>query len=185
MFIGRDVRSEARTAIGDGLRAEYLVALRRDRRRARCRCCGCVRLRREASPRESRIRTTGSPSSSRSSSTTRSTTCAPKRICVARSSQRMPGWSACSRPTGSPDGRQRPPRSISSASSRGSPSTPGAVQRLTALFTQAKFSHHDVDATMKEDAIDALEQVRDELRGGRDDASLPVELSVPSAGSMP
>jgi Domain of unknown function (DUF4129) len=61
----------------------------------------------------------------------------------------------------------------------------GAVQRLTALFTQAKFSHHDVDATMKEDAIDALEQVRDELRGARTDASVPVELSVPSAGSTP
>jgi hypothetical protein len=39
-----------------------------------------------------------------------------------------------------------------------------AVARLTDLFTQAKFSHHDVDATMKEDAIQALEQVRDELR---------------------
>lgn len=38
-----------------------------------------------------------------------------------------------------------------------------AVARLTDLFTQAKFSHHDVDATMKEDAIQALEQVRDEL----------------------
>jgi hypothetical protein len=44
--------------------------------------------------------------------------------------------------------------------------TPGsdAVARLTALFTQAKFSHHEVDATMKEEAIEALEQVRDELR---------------------
>jgi hypothetical protein len=39
-----------------------------------------------------------------------------------------------------------------------------AVARLTDLFTQAKFSHHDVDATMKEDAIQALEQVRDELQ---------------------
>jgi len=38
---------------------------------------------------------------------------------------------------------------------------------------------------MKEDAIDALEQVRDELRSACDDASLPVELSVPSAGSTP
>jgi hypothetical protein len=41
---------------------------------------------------------------------------------------------------------------------------PGAIGRLTDLFTQAKFSHHDVDSTMKESAIDALEQVRDELR---------------------
>lgn len=39
-----------------------------------------------------------------------------------------------------------------------------AVERLTALFTRAKFSQHDVDTAMKEEAIDALEQVRDELR---------------------
>jgi Domain of unknown function (DUF4129) len=45
-----------------------------------------------------------------------------------------------------------------------------AVARLTNLFTQAKFSHHDVDATMKEDAIQALEQVRDELRPSPDGA---------------
>jgi Domain of unknown function (DUF4129) len=45
-----------------------------------------------------------------------------------------------------------------------------AVARLTDLFTQAKFSHHDVDATMKEDAIQALEQVRDELRPPPDGA---------------
>ena len=40
----------------------------------------------------------------------------------------------------------------------------GAVERLTALFTRAKFSQHDVDTAMKEEAIGALEQVRDELR---------------------
>lgn len=39
-----------------------------------------------------------------------------------------------------------------------------AVRRLTDLFERAKFSQHDVDAGMKEAAIDALEQVRDELR---------------------
>ena len=43
-----------------------------------------------------------------------------------------------------------------------------AVARLTSLFTQAKFSHHDVDAAMKEEAIEALEQVRDELRPSPD-----------------
>ena len=43
-----------------------------------------------------------------------------------------------------------------------------AVARLTGLFTQAKFSHHDVDAAMKEEAIEALEQVRDELRPSPD-----------------
>jgi len=39
-----------------------------------------------------------------------------------------------------------------------------SVRRLTDLFTQAKFSQHDVDVGMKEEAIAALEQVRDELR---------------------
>jgi uncharacterized membrane protein YidH (DUF202 family) len=46
--------------------------------------------------------------------------------------------------------------------------TPEAIGRLTALFTQAKFSHHAVDTSMKESAIAALEQVRDELRALRD-----------------
>ncbi len=41
---------------------------------------------------------------------------------------------------------------------------PGRVGRLTDLFTRAKFSHHEVDLTMKEEAIGALEHVRDELR---------------------
>jgi hypothetical protein len=44
----------------------------------------------------------------------------------------------------------------------------GAVERLTRLFTRAKFSQHDVDIAMKEEAIDALEQVRDELRLARE-----------------
>jgi hypothetical protein len=41
---------------------------------------------------------------------------------------------------------------------------PGAVGRLTALFTRAKFSAHAVDVGMKDEAIRALEQTRDELR---------------------
>ena len=41
---------------------------------------------------------------------------------------------------------------------------PRAVERLTVLFTRAKFSQHDVDTAMKEEAIGALEDVRDELR---------------------
>jgi hypothetical protein len=49
-----------------------------------------------------------------------------------------------------------------------------AVQRLTALFTRAKFSQHDVDTAMKEDAIDALERIRDELRE-RASAPAPTE----------
>lgn len=39
-----------------------------------------------------------------------------------------------------------------------------AVSRLTALFAWAKFSGHDVAPEMKNDAIEALEAVRNELR---------------------
>ncbi len=39
-----------------------------------------------------------------------------------------------------------------------------SIRRLTDLFTMAKFSQHVVDAGMKEEAIDILEQIRDELR---------------------
>jgi len=40
-----------------------------------------------------------------------------------------------------------------------------AVSRLTDLFERAKFSLHEIDPAMREDAIDALTAVRDELRG--------------------
>ena len=40
----------------------------------------------------------------------------------------------------------------------------GSVRRLTELFLQAKFSQHVVNTAMKEEAIEALVQVRDELR---------------------
>jgi hypothetical protein len=40
----------------------------------------------------------------------------------------------------------------------------GSVERLTALFEEAKFSPHDVDGGMKMEAIDALAALRDELR---------------------
>jgi hypothetical protein len=58
------------------------------------------------------------------------------------------------------------------------------VARLTDLFTQAKFSHHDIDATMKEEAIKALEQVRDELRPAPDgQPARPGEASLAEASS--
>jgi hypothetical protein len=41
---------------------------------------------------------------------------------------------------------------------------PAAAERLTALFERAKFSSHDVDPAMKEQAIDALVAVRDDLQ---------------------
>jgi hypothetical protein len=40
-----------------------------------------------------------------------------------------------------------------------------SVFELTALFERAKFSRHEVDAGMKDEAIGALAAVRDELRG--------------------
>lgn len=40
----------------------------------------------------------------------------------------------------------------------------GAVTRLTDLFEWAKFSHHEPDASMRDEAIDALVALRDELR---------------------
>jgi hypothetical protein len=40
-----------------------------------------------------------------------------------------------------------------------------AVTRLTALFEQAKFSRHEIDSTMKRDAIGALRVIRDDLQG--------------------
>jgi tetrahydromethanopterin S-methyltransferase subunit B len=49
-----------------------------------------------------------------------------------------------------------------------------AVERLTALFARAKFSQHHVDLTMKEEAIGALEQVRDELRERSDPPESPL-----------
>lgn len=40
-----------------------------------------------------------------------------------------------------------------------------AVRSLTGLFEQAKFSAHTIDAHMKQDAIDALQVIRDDLVG--------------------
>jgi hypothetical protein len=43
---------------------------------------------------------------------------------------------------------------------------PGAATRLTGLFEQAKFSDHAIGLSAKQDAVAALEAVRDELRAG-------------------
>lgn len=59
---------------------------------------------------------------------------------------------------------------------------PDPIGRLTELFTQAKFSHHNVDSTMKENAIDALAQVRDELRALNDRRRAP-EPHTPQAST--
>jgi heme exporter protein D len=44
------------------------------------------------------------------------------------------------------------------------PPSSGAIERLTSLYTRAKFSQHEIDPVMKGDAIAALEHLRDELR---------------------
>jgi hypothetical protein len=46
-----------------------------------------------------------------------------------------------------------------------------ALRRLTALFEWAKFSAHDVDRPMRDQAIEALVAVRDELRANRLEAA--------------
>ena len=38
-----------------------------------------------------------------------------------------------------------------------------AVRRLTSLFEQAKFSRREIDASMKQDAIGALREIRDDM----------------------
>src|SRR5262245_53705019 len=45
-----------------------------------------------------------------------------------------------------------------------------ALRRLTGLFEWAKFSAHEVDRPMRDEAIDALVEVRDELRASRIEA---------------
>ena len=44
-------------------------------------------------------------------------------------------------------------------------SQPAAVARLTSLFQEARFSRHEIDGTMKRDAIDALREIREDLTG--------------------
>jgi hypothetical protein len=46
-----------------------------------------------------------------------------------------------------------------------------ALRRLTTLFQWAKFSAHDVEPRMRDEAIGALLEVRDELRANRIEAA--------------
>jgi hypothetical protein len=43
-----------------------------------------------------------------------------------------------------------------------------SIHRLNELFATAQFSHHDVDLKMKDEAIDALVEVRDGLRASEE-----------------
>ena len=51
-----------------------------------------------------------------------------------------------------------------SADSRFRDTSAEAVRRLTELFEWARFSHHEPEPSMRDDAVDALIAVRDELR---------------------
>jgi hypothetical protein len=42
--------------------------------------------------------------------------------------------------------------------------SPGSIFELTALFERAKFSRHELGPELKDEAIDALVAIRDELR---------------------
>jgi Domain of unknown function (DUF4129) len=62
---------------------------------------------------------------------------------------------------------------------------PASVGRLKELYTQAKFSHHAVDPAMKDEAIEAFEHIRDELRSSRDgsqvaDGAVPAPVGAAS-----
>lgn len=52
-----------------------------------------------------------------------------------------------------------------------------SVQRLTDLFEWAKFSHHEPEPAMRDEAVQALEAVRDELRAPVE-APAPVEVHL-------
>src|SRR5262249_57525093 len=58
-----------------------------------------------------------------------------------------------------------------------------ALRRLTALFEWAKFSAHDVNPGMRDRAIQALVEVRDELRANRLEAELRDPTNPLTAGS--
>jgi hypothetical protein len=58
--------------------------------------------------------------------------------------------------------------------------TPDAARRLTDLFERAKFSQHAVGTEMKEEAISALETVRDDLLAARALAAQAREAALAS-----
>ena len=89
-------------------------------------------------------------------SRTRSPTSTPRRIRGRRSSRRMRASSGSSRRTASAATRRRRRSSTSSASFRELRAIAAALGRLTGLFEWAKFSAHDVDHSMRDEAIEAL-----------------------------
>ena len=59
--------------------------------------------------------------------------------------------------------------------------SPGSVRRLTALFERAKFSQHEVDDSMKEQAIQALQIAREELRAAHERELAAAEQALAEA----
>jgi hypothetical protein len=62
--------------------------------------------------------------------------------------------------------------------------TKKSVERLTELFARAKFSQHEVDPEMKEDAINALVALREQIRAIGETVDKP-ELRLPRVTGMP
>jgi Domain of unknown function (DUF4129) len=60
-----------------------------------------------------------------------------------------------------------------------------AVERLTELFARAKFSQHQVDPQMKEDAIDALVDLREQIRAIGETVDKPALLPSDVPGTAP
>ena len=75
----------------------------------------------------------------------------------------MRAWSVRSPPPDFRAGRPKP-RSSTSRALQSLDTSVASVKRLTDLFEWAKFSHHAPDPAMRDEAIDALVAVRDELR---------------------
>jgi uncharacterized protein DUF4129 len=55
------------------------------------------------------------------------------------------------------------PREFLARALRDLPVSPAALDRLTALFEEARFSTHDITPAMRADAVDALARIRDDL----------------------
>ena len=151
---------------GDGRREhpQRARALGRDRGRARARRRHRGPARREPGPSVPAPVAPRAGRRSRSRSTNRSTTSARTPTCAARSSRRTRGWSARSRPCGLPRRPSEAPFEYLERALRELDTSAEGVRRLTDLFEWAKFSHHEPRPEMRDEAIDALVAVRDELR---------------------
>ena len=97
-------------------------------------------------------------------STSPSTTCEPTLTCVAQSWPPTPAWRPPSPPPGVPRHVAEAPLEYLERVLLSLDTSADAVRSLTDLFEWARFSHHEPEPSMRDDAVDALIAVRDELR---------------------